>query len=147
MSGDKVHLVLMVLVTLAIIGGFASVVIWYIMPDLRMTLLVDYTLAGNVAGIVAFVNLIALIGIKMKEKWGPLLIIVVVIPNRILGFLFFEVNAGQIVFIVWSVILILFAWFDYKQLPKKEHQTTGGGARRFGVITDHLGLEFVFNYL
>jgi hypothetical protein len=141
MSGDKVHLVLMVLVALAIIGGLASIVIWYTQPDMRMTLVVDYTWASNAVGVVAILNFVALLGIKMREKWGPLLVIAITIPNRILGFFFFEVNAGQAVFIVWSVVLIVFALLDYKQLPKKEHQTSGVGVARIGIIFDQLGQE------
>jgi hypothetical protein len=118
MSGDKYHLILMVLVTLTIIGGFASIVIWYTQPGMRMTLVVDYTEASIAAAIVAVLNIVALLGIRMKTKWGP--VIAITIPNRILGFLHFEVSAGQAVFIAWSAILVIFALLDYMQLVKKD---------------------------
>ena len=120
MSGDKYHLILMVLVTIAIIGGLASIVIWYAQPDMRMTLVVDYTEASIAAAVVAVLNVTAVLGIRMKAKWGPLLVIAIAIPNRILGFLHFEVSVGQGLFVAWSVILIVFALLDYKQLTKKD---------------------------
>ena len=119
MSGEKYHLILMALVTLTIIGGLASIIIWYTQPDMRMTLVVDYNEAIIVAAIVAVLTIIALIGIRKKMKWGPLLIIVITVSNRIIGFFHFEVAVGQIIFIGWSVILIVFAILDYMQLTKK----------------------------
>jgi hypothetical protein len=56
----------------------------------------------------------------MKMKWGPILVIAITIPNRILGFFHFEVSAGQVIFIGWSVILVIFALLDYKQLTNKQ---------------------------
>ena len=93
MKGEKYHLILMVLVTIAIIGGLASIVIWYTQPDLRMTLVVDYTEASIAAAIVAILNVVALLVIRMKSKWGPLLVIAITVPNRILGLLHFEVSS------------------------------------------------------
>ena len=120
MSGEKYHLILMVLVTLSIIGGLASIVVWYTQADMRMTLVVDYNEAIIAAAIVVVLNIVAFVSIRMKMKWGPLLIIAITIPNRILGFFHFEVSAGQVLFIGWSAILIIFALLDYMQLTKKE---------------------------
>ena len=110
----------MILVTLSIIGGLASIIIWYTQPDMRMTLVVDYNEAIIAAAVVAVLNVVALISLKMKIKWGPILVIAITIPNRILGFFHFEVSAGQVIFIAWSVILVVFALLDYKQLTKKQ---------------------------
>jgi hypothetical protein len=120
MSGDKYHLILMVLVTISIIGGLASIVIWNTQPGMRMTLVVDHIEASISAAVVAVLNIVALLGIRMKAKWGPLLVIGVTIPNRIVGLFHFEVNAGQGLFIAWSAILIVFALLDYMWLSKKE---------------------------
>ena len=120
MKGEKYHLLLMVLVTFAIIGGSASIVIWYTQPDMRMTLVVDYIEASIAAAIIAVLNVVALLGIRMKSKWGPLLVIAITVPNRILGFLHFEISAGQGLFIAWSTVLIIFALLDYMQLSKTD---------------------------
>jgi hypothetical protein len=110
----------MILVTLSIIGGVASIIIWYTQPDMRMTLVVDYNEAIIAAAVVAVLNIVAIISLKMKIKWGPILVIAITIPNRILGFFHFEVSVGQVIFIAWSVILVVFALLDYKQLTKKQ---------------------------
>ena len=85
MSGEKNYSILMVLVTLSIIGGLLSIALWYTVPDFRMTLVVDYNEAIITAAVVAVLNVVALISLKMKMKWGPLLVIAIVVPNRILG--------------------------------------------------------------
>jgi hypothetical protein len=120
MINEKYHLILMILVTLSIIGGVASIIIWYTQPDMRMTLVVDYNEAIIAAAVVAVLNIVAIISLKMKMKWGPILVIAITIPNRILGFFHFEVTAGQVIFIGWSVILVIFALLDYKQLTNKQ---------------------------
>ena len=145
MNSSKYHLILMVLVKLQIIGSLASIVIWYTQLDIRMTLVVDYTLASTVAFVVAILNIEALSNIKKKEKEGPLLVIGITITNRIFGFFFFEVNALQAVFIAWSAVLIVFAFIDYKQFSKKEEQTSGAGVARIGIIFDQLGQENLSN--
>jgi len=116
MLSEKYHLIVMLLVTLAIIGGLASIIIWYTQPDMRMTLVVDYNEAIIAAAVVAVLNVVALISLKMKITWGPLLVIAITIPNRVLGFFHFEVAAGQVLFIAWSAILVIFALLDYMQL-------------------------------
>lgn len=119
MSGNKYHLILMVLVSISIIGGLSSIVIWYTQPAMRFSLVVDYTDASLTAAIVAVLNIVALLGIRMKTKWGPLLVIAITIPNRIVGLFHFEVSAvGQAPFISWTVILVIFALLDYRQLSK-----------------------------
>lgn len=109
----------MLLVTLSIIGGLASIVIWYTQPDMRMTLVVDYNEAIIAAAVVAVLNILALIGLKMKMQIGPLAVIAITIPNRILGYFHFELAAGQVVFIAWSAILIIFALLDFMQSRKE----------------------------
>ena len=118
MSGEKNYSILMVLVTLSIIGGLLSIALWYTVPDFRMTLVVDYNEAIITAAVVAVLNVVALISLKMKMKWGPLLVIAIVVPNRILGFFHFEGATGQVPFIAWSTILIIFALLEYKQKTK-----------------------------
>jgi hypothetical protein len=118
MSDEKRYSILMVLLTLSIIGGLFSIALWNTVPDMRNTLIVNYNEAIITAGIVAILNLVALISLIMKIKWGPLLVIAIVIPNRVLGFFHFGITAGQVPFISWSAILIIFALFDYKKKTK-----------------------------
>ena len=115
MSDEKRYSILMILVTLSIVGGLLSIAFWAAAPDMRNTLVVDYNEAIIAAAVVAILNVVALISLKMKMKWGPLLVIAIVVPNRILGFFHFEVAAGQVPFIAWSAILIIFALLEYKQ--------------------------------
>ena len=110
----------MVLVPLAIIGALASIGIWYTQPDKRNTLVVDYNDAIISTAVVAVLNIVALVSLNTKVKWRPLIVITITIPNRILGFFHFEVATGQVLFVAWSVILIIFALLDYMQSTKKD---------------------------
>ena len=85
---------------------------------MRNTLIVDYNEAIIAATVVAILNSVALIGLQMKKKWGPLLVIAITLPKRILGLLHFGLTAGQVPFIAWSAILTIFALLDYKQKTK-----------------------------
>ena len=119
MLSEKYHKILMLLVTLSIIGGLASIIIWYTQPDMRMTLVVDYNEAIIAAAVIAVLNILALVSLKMKMQIGPLVVIAITIPNRILGYFHFELAAGQVVFIAWSAILIIFALLDFMQSHKE----------------------------
>ena len=118
MSDQKRYSILMILVSLSIIGSIVSIAIWHTLPEMRNTLVVDYNEAIIAAAVVAVLNLVALISLKLKMQWGPLLVIAVIVPNRILGFFHFGLTAGQIPFIAWSAILIIFALLEYKQKTK-----------------------------
>ena len=69
MSGEKYHLILMVLVTLAIISALASIGIWYTQPDKRNMLVVDYNNVIIAAAVVAVLNIVALVSLNTKVKW------------------------------------------------------------------------------
>ncbi|MBT8171317.1 hypothetical protein KJN74_00400 [Candidatus Bathyarchaeota archaeon] len=120
MSKERYHKILFLLVLVQIIGSLASILIWYVQPDMRMTLVVDYTEASIVAAVVAGLSIVALVGIRKKTMWAPLLVIIITISSRILGFLHFELSAGQVLFVVWSAVLIVISILNYLETPKKD---------------------------
>ena len=120
MTEERYHKILATLVLLQIIGSVASIVIWFAMPDMRMTLVVDYIEASIVAAVVAVLFVVAFLGVRMKTKWAPLLVIIITIASRIVGFLHFELSAGQAIFALWSVVLIVFSILNYIETTKKD---------------------------
>ncbi len=120
MAEERYHKILFLLVLVQIIGSLGSIVIWYAQPDMRMTLVVPYTDASFVAAVVAVLAVVALIGVRMKTIWAPILVIIMTISSRILGFMHFELSAGQALFAVWSVVLIVFSVLNYLETSKKE---------------------------
>ena len=120
MSKDRYHKILAILVLVQIIGSIASIIIWYVMPDMRMTLVVDFTEASIVAAIVAALFIVSFLGVRMKTKWAPLLVIIITISARVVGFMHFEVSAGQALFAIWSAVLVIFSILNYLETAKKD---------------------------
>lgn len=113
---DRNYKILMILLALTIIGEIASIAIWYLQPDMRMTLMVDYTTASVAAAVAAVLNIVALIGVRRKNKWCSLLVIAVSIPNRILGLFLFESPISTGVFAIWTALLVIFAYMNYRDI-------------------------------
>lgn len=112
---DRNHKILLTLLALTIVGEIASIIVWYTQPDLRLTLIVNYQIASLAAAIAAILNIIALIDVLRKSKWGPILVIAISIPNRILGLFLFLSPASTGVFAIWTLLLVVFAYLDYKK--------------------------------
>lgn len=113
---NRNHKTLLILLVLTIIGELASIIIWISHPELRMTLIVDYSIASAAAGVAALLNVIAFVGILRKSRWGSLLVIAVSIPNRILGLFFFEIPATTGLFAIWTALLVIFAYINYREI-------------------------------
>jgi hypothetical protein len=109
----------MILITLSIIGSIVSIALWDALPEMRNTLIVDYNEAIIAAATVSVLNLVALICLNLKIRWGPLLVIAITLVNRVIGFFHFGLTVGQIPFIAWSAILIIFASLEFKHTSKK----------------------------
>ncbi len=121
---DSSHKILLVLTALTIIGEVASIILWITNhpvgsePYARFSLAVNYTIAVADAAVFAFLNLIALIWIVRKNKIGPLFLIGISIINRLISeFIFIGGIHG--IFVTWTAILVIFAYFDYRKLSRK----------------------------
>jgi hypothetical protein len=113
---NRDYKILMILLAITIVGEVASIAIWYSLPDMRMTLIVDYTTASVAAAVAAVLNIVALIGVLRKSKWGSLLVIAVSIPNRIIGLFIFETPATTGIFAIWTALLVIFAYMNYREI-------------------------------
>ena len=86
---DVKHKILLILLSLAIIGEFASIILWTVNPSFpsgemaRFSLATDYTIAVLNAIVMIPLNLMALFWIIKRKKCGPLFLIAISIANRI----------------------------------------------------------------
>ena len=126
------HKTLLFLVILTIVGELASIVLWIVNPSLgvepsaRFSLSVDYVFAIANAAVMIPLNLIALYGIIKHYNWGPLFLIAISIGNRLLSqFLF--VGGIHLIFVTVTVILVIFAYSDYKHLEFSETALLAAG--------------------
>jgi len=117
------HKILLVLTALTIIGEVASIILWTINPTIptgqkiRFTLAVDYTIAVANAAVFAVLNLVALILIIRKNKFGSILLIAFSIINRVISHPIF-IGGVHLIFLTWTILLVIFAYLDYRKLSK-----------------------------
>jgi hypothetical protein len=118
------HKVLLVLTALTIIGEVASIILWPLNPtipsgqSIRFTLAVDYTIAVANAAVFAVLNLIAFVWISRRNKIGPVFLIAISILNRVISHPIF-IGGVHLIFLTWTVILVIFAYLDYRNLTKQ----------------------------
>jgi hypothetical protein len=121
---DLKHKTLLVLTALTIIGEVASIILWIANPPLggnpsaRFTLAVDYTIAVANAVAFAVLNVIAFIWILRRNKNGPLFLIAISVINRVFSHPIF-IGGVHLIFITWTILLIIFAYLDYRKLSRQ----------------------------
>jgi hypothetical protein len=100
-----------------------SIPIWVAVPSLQSTtapttLSVNYVFATADAAAAVVVFAVALLGISNRKTWGSILAIAGTLAQRVVGvFLFPQVNGFMVMEVVWSVIIIYFAYRTLKQPP------------------------------
>ena len=121
---DLKHKILLALTALTIIAEIASIILWTAnstipLGQARITLAVDYTIAVANAAVFAVLNLVAFMWIKRRNKNGPLFLITISIINRLISHPIF-IGGAHFVFITWTLLLIIFAYLDYRKLSKQK---------------------------
>jgi hypothetical protein len=121
---DLQHKILLSIVAITIIAEVASIIFWTINPTIplgkaRATLAVDYRIAVADAAVFAALNFTALMLIFRRNKKGALLLIAISIINRVISEPLF-IGGAHLLFITWTVLLVIFAILDYRSLSKQK---------------------------
>jgi hypothetical protein len=122
-----IHRILILFVIINIIGDFANIAIWWVNPDSAGSLNtgiigvatgVDAALiAGTVVLlVVALVYVAALFGLAKRLIWAPLLVIAISVANRALAVPLYLINIAFIFWLVWTVILVVVAYLDWRKM-------------------------------
>jgi len=119
---DLQHKILLALVAITIVAEVASIIFWTVNPTIligkaRVTLAVDFRIAVANAAVLAVLNFAAFIWIFRRNKKGPLFLIVISIINRVISDMLF-IGGAHIVFITWTVLLVIFAILEFRKLSK-----------------------------
>jgi hypothetical protein len=120
---DLKHKILLILTAITIIAEVGSIVLWTANPTIplgqaRITLAVDYTIAVADAAVFAVLNFVALVWIIQRNKMGPIFLVAISITNRVISHPMF-IGGAHPVFITWTVLLVIFAYLDYRKLSKQ----------------------------
>jgi hypothetical protein len=127
-NSSVIHKILMIFVTINIIGDVGNVIAWLAIPDMRGSLTggvmngvemsggyITVTAGADaalIAGaviltVVAIIYIVALFGLLKLRKWSPQLV---------LAFLLFELNFAFAFWGVWTAILVVVSFLDYRKL-------------------------------
>ena len=120
---DLQHKILLILTTITIVAEIGSIILWTVNPRIplgqaRVTLAVDYKIAVADVAVFAALNLFGFIWILRRNKKGPLFLIAISIINRAISHPLF-IGGAHFVFITWTVLLVIFAYLDYRKLSKQ----------------------------
>ena len=134
---NRISTVLSLFVLINIIGEVGNVIGWWAAPASQISL-VGGTLNGvNSSGgilfgavgaqnaliigsvlvlAVAVVYAVSLVGLVRKQKWSPLVIIAISVVNRVLALVIFAISAAFAFWAVWTIILVVVGYLDYRKL-------------------------------
>ena len=120
---DLQHKILLALVAITIIAEVASIIFWTVNPTIplgkaRVTLAADFRIAVANAAVFVALNLGAFVLIFRKNRKGPLFLIAISIINRAISEPLF-IGGAHILFITWTILLVIFAYLDYRKLTKQ----------------------------
>jgi hypothetical protein len=131
---SRIHRLLLFFVVVNIIGELGTIAFWYGSPSSQVSLLpsilgtsinnnsVTLAIGSALTALVAIVYIFSLLGLTKKQKWGPLMVIVISIVNRVLALVIYEISVAFIFWLVWTFILLGFAYLDFRQVT--EHPAT-----------------------
>jgi hypothetical protein len=131
---SRIHRLLMFFVVVNIIGELGTVAFWYGSPSSRVSLLpsilgtsinnesVTLAVGSALTALVAVVYIVSLLGLTKKQKWGSLMVIAISIVNRVLALVIYEISVAFVFWLIWTVILLVFAYLDFRQVT--EHPST-----------------------
>jgi hypothetical protein len=136
-SKNRINTILIVFVLLNIIGDIGNIIVWLAIPESRGSLVGGVmngielnggyiaAVAGDQAALIAgtvtlavisTLYAIALMGLLKRNKQAALGVIVISIANRALGLVLFEITIAHAFFAVWTVIIVVVAYLDYRKL-------------------------------
>ncbi|MGZ4850764.1 MAG: hypothetical protein ACXV2C_05230 [Candidatus Bathyarchaeia archaeon] len=123
-----IHKILILFVVINIIGDIGNVAFWWANSSARDASLntgiigvaagVDTALIAGTAIllVVALVYIVSLFGLLRKMKWSPLLIVAISVANRALALFLYFISPAFAFWAVWTVILLVLAYLDYKKI-------------------------------
>jgi hypothetical protein len=109
------HKILSLLVALNIIFDITAIAIWAIFPATQWSIYrLGFSIVGAEAALAAAFFTIALFGLVRRRKWGPFLAIAITATQRVFGTYVFFPSTAIAVTLVWSSLIIYFAYKDTK---------------------------------
>src|SRR5665647_2678073 len=115
-SSSNPHKTLTRLITANIVLDIIAIVIWASLPANTWNGMyrLDSLIAGSEAALAAAFFAVSLFGLKKKQKWAPILTIVITITQRVFAVYVFFPSIAIPIPLIWSLVIIYFAFKDIK---------------------------------
>ena len=111
----KKHKILTRLVGLNIVFDLIAIAIWAVFPNLQWTIYrLGFSIVGTEAALAAALFALTLFGLRKKQKWAPILAIIITITQRVFATYVFFPSPALILTLIWSLLIIYFAYQEMK---------------------------------
>jgi hypothetical protein len=126
------HKILTGLIALNIVFDIIATAIWGIFPATQWSIYrLGFSIVGSEAVIAAVLFALTLFGLSRRQKWAPILAIAITLNQRAFSNYAFFPNPADIMVqplilfpnaatIIWSLVIIYFAYLDYRKLSKQK---------------------------
>lgn len=113
-SSSNPHKTLTRLITANIVLDIIAIVIWASLPANTWNGMyrLDSLIAGSEAALAATFFAVTLFGLKKKQKWAPILTIVITVTQRVFAVYVFFPSIAIPIPLIWSLVIIYFALKD-----------------------------------
>ena len=109
------HKILTAFVAANIVLDIIAIAIWAGAPATQWSIYqLGFTIVGTEAAVAAVLFTVALFGLLKKKKWAPYLALLVTINQRVFATYVFFPSTAIGVTLIWSLIIIYFAYRDIK---------------------------------
>ncbi|TFH23896.1 hypothetical protein E4G67_02585 [Candidatus Bathyarchaeota archaeon] len=111
----KPHKTLTHFATANIVLDLTAIAIWGIFPSIQWTIYrLDFLIVGTEAAFAAGLFAITLFGLIKSKRWAPMLAIILTITQRVFATYIFFPSSGNVITLIWSLLIIYFAYIDVK---------------------------------
>jgi hypothetical protein len=124
-SSDNPHKTLTLLITANIVLDITAMAIWAALPTNTwngMYRLNSFIASLEAALAAAFFG-VTLFGLNKRQKWAPILAIAITVTQRVFAFYVFFPSIAIPIPLIWSLVIIYFAFKDIKTSNKSNIST------------------------
>jgi hypothetical protein len=115
MFGYNPHKTLIGLISLNVALDIIAIAIWGIFPATQWSIYrLGFSIVGPEAALAAVLFALTLFGLWRRQKWAPILSIVITVTQRVFATYVFFPSLAIIATLIWSLAVIYFAFTDMK---------------------------------
>ena len=117
--GAQPHKILTRMVTANIVLDLIAITIWGAFPATQWSIYrLGFLIVGAEAGLAAALFALTLFGLTKRKTWAPFLAIALTITQRVFATYIFFPSSALAVTLIWSLMIIYFAYRDIGAKPK-----------------------------